>query len=47
MDCITDEFLQKSVVPTYIGTAVELSYPYTNDYAKWQWDITYGKMSKR
>jgi len=46
MDCIYDASLQKEVVPTAIGTAARLEYPY-REHALWQWDITVGKMRSR
>lgn len=46
MDCIFDEKLAKQTVPTYIGTAAKLTFPY-RDYALWQWNIKVGKLEKR
>lgn len=46
MDCRDDAIAKKRVVPTHIGTAVHLSYPY-EAFTQWQWDIHIGKMQKR
>lgn len=46
MDCIYDEKQKRNVVPTHIGTAALLRYPYT-DVKTWQWDIVIGKLEKR
>lgn len=43
MDCI--EINNKKVVPTHIGTAIKLKYPYI-DFSFWQWEIEFWKMKK-
>lgn len=47
MHCIFDEKLQKMVVPTHIGTAGKLLYPYISEPEIWHWDIRIGNMKER
>lgn len=47
MHCVFDEKLQKQVVPTHIGTAGELVYPYVSEPRFWHWDIRVGNLKKR
>lgn len=38
MDCVFDENLGRETVPTYIGTAAQLDFPYLEPKF-WQWNI--------
>lgn len=46
MDCIFDKRSKKEIVPTNIGTAIELKFPYKN-FRFWQWNIDYWKLYPR
>ncbi len=46
MDCIFDAKFGKKIVPTNIGTAVSLDFPY-DTYKKWQWYMRAGFFEKK